>query len=152
MQLCLFVQHSVDLQIVAIKPVLELSHRSPEKPTTTCKRPKQSPVFLPTGCTRKRAVCVWLLASLDFCDSIPVLVNSDYLQKSGYNSYMLDQALLASAATGPPLSTHLPLHQGELLDYSGGRPDHYVTHGRPGCGTSGVRRVAKPCTCWIRLR
>ena len=77
---------------------------------------------------------------------------SEYLQESGYNSYMFDQASLPSAATGSRLSTHLPLHQGELLDCSGGHPDHYVTHRRPGCGTSGVRRVAKPCTCWIRLR
>ena len=52
--------------------------------------------------------------------------------------YMLDQASLARAATGPRLSTHLPLHQGKLLHYFGGRPDHYVTHRRPGCGTSGV--------------
>ena len=59
--------------------------------------------------------------------------------------YMLDQASLARAATGPPLSTHLPLHQGELVDYSGGRPDHYVTHRWPGCGSSGDQREAQPC-------
>ena len=52
--------------------------------------------------------------------------------------YMLDQASLASAATGPPLSSHLALHQGELLEYSGGPLDDYETSRRLFWGTSVV--------------
>ena len=56
--------------------------------------------------------------------------------------YISDQASLAGAATGPPLSAHLALHWVKLLHCAGDHPDDYDTRRRLFWGTSEVHVLA----------